>query len=985
MIFAQTGIQSTWDGNIIKRKVFIENVGQYDKFSNSSIGEVKYAVDCGVLRIFFGEKGISYSYLEATKLSKGERDAIMAKPLDELPHYKKEHLIGKFNIKKDEVNMTWVGSNSLVSMNVENETYDYFSFAVNQPNSEEVINYTNVKGFTTLTYKNIYPFIDVKYKVHEQSGIKYSIILHPGANPDDVKMIYDSEANLVDGKISIPTYFDDIIEHEPLTFYASDENNIISSNFIKTGNVFQFELDNYDSTEEVIIDPWVQAGGFTTSSAIWEVETDGAGNVYVIGGETPMQLKKYNSTGTLQWTYTTPWDTNNVWLGTLATDVNGVSYITSGTSPQIERVTTGGAMVWHNIGPGGIFALTEYWSITFNCDNTKLIVGGTGGGAFSAKSMIYNINTATGNVINDMEVGIGAQGGFTPVEVRAISSSKNAKYIFITHKQVGAINQNIGFCPSQLPIFEVNNGANLGYKCENFLPSTQNGGGLKALIANDLYFYTHAGNTLRQWDLINGTLINSIPIPGGQANNGFGGLVVKNMGLSVDNCGNVYVGSFDRVLKYDQNLNFIAEVLVPFTVYDVSVNANGEVLAVGAQGNNTVTTNGGRNGRIQSVALNACAKFSVICCDANICPAGPFCETDPIYALVTTTPGGTWSGVGVDAFGNFDPSVAGIGNHPITYTLPCGTETIVVSVIACNSPIAICEETNGTLTATGGSGTYSWYTGTVVVTTTNISNAASCTACGGTPVNGGWFGFYNHCEDGFGTTITSCNNSTFTWNAVPYSTATTSPAPSSYPILIIDGAGDSIIINNAGELSACTIIILPAELKSFELTCSGSEVVCDWATNSEKDNDYFVIEKSGSDGIFSRIATIEGSMNSASENYYQWIDPTRDNGVAYYKLSQVDINGNSKHLATRSVNCNDAKVEIFPNPFINEIRIELGDLLLNSNGSIDCFNSIGQLVIHKEIGKISSYVFNTENLSKGVYTIRITSENVNHVAKLIKY
>ena len=63
----------------------------------------------------------------------------------------------------------------------------------------------------------------------------------------------------------------------------------------------------------------------------------------------------------------------------------------------------------------------------------------------------------------------------------------------------------------------------------------------------------------------------------------FGKIYVSNSGLAVDSCGNVYAGSFDRVVKFDADLNILSEVNVGFTVYDVSVNSNGEVIAVGAQ------------------------------------------------------------------------------------------------------------------------------------------------------------------------------------------------------------------------------------------------------------------------------------------------------------------------------------------------------------------------------------------------------------------
>ena len=57
--------------------------------------------------------------------------------------------------------------------------------------------------------------------------------------------------------------------------------------------------------------------------------------------------------------------------------------------------------------------------------------------------------------------------------------------------------------------------------------------------------------------------------------------------------------------------------------------------------------------------------------DATITAAGPFCVDAAPVNLVAATGGGVWSGPGITdgATGTFDPSVAGVGTHPIDYTV----------------------------------------------------------------------------------------------------------------------------------------------------------------------------------------------------------------------------------------------------------------------------------------------------------------------------
>ncbi len=58
--------------------------------------------------------------------------------------------------------------------------------------------------------------------------------------------------------------------------------------------------------------------------------------------------------------------------------------------------------------------------------------------------------------------------------------------------------------------------------------------------------------------------------------------------------------------------------------------------------------------------------------DASINASGPYCISEPAVTLTAVTSGGTWSGTGItDAnAGTFDPAVAGLGSHTITYITP---------------------------------------------------------------------------------------------------------------------------------------------------------------------------------------------------------------------------------------------------------------------------------------------------------------------------
>ncbi len=783
IITGKINAQSVWKEGFDSKSALIENIGQFDNRNWNTNKKIEFGYDHNPFYIFISKHGHTYRFDKFIKNPKRKTDKNASKRIN----------------KSEIINVEWINANPSPKVIKKDKTPYYFSYSYKDYSTGEIINKNKINGYQTITYKNLYPNIDIEYSIHPTSGVKYNIILHPGADISNIKLKYipkhtqleNEKVNITleNNQILIKTSIGEVIEHAPVSFYNATNGEKIPTQYIFEDNILSFKVDNYDANKTLIIDPWIVSPTFSTSNAVWEVETDGAGNVYAIGGESPMKLKKYNSTGALQWTYNTPWDTANYWLGTLATDNAGNSYVTVGTSPEIAKIDNTGAQTWLNTSGGGTI-MDEFWSITFNCDQSNLIVGGTSGNAFTfdAYATIFDIDINNGNVTNSITVEYTdiSQFGAFPNEVRSIASSKNARYVYLTHDSLGVIDDNFGACPNPSPFFEVDNTHNLAYKCENYLPQNQNGGGLKALTANDNYIYTHDGANIYQWDLNTGALINSVAIPGGNNATTLGAIVVHNSGLDVDDCGNVYAGSGNAVVKFDPNLSILSQSSVSFTVYDVDVNSNGEVIACGAQSNNSSTS---RNGRIESINMSACSPYALVCCDANFCPIDPLCPTDPAVTLSPNTSGGTWSiSPSTPAFnastGTFDPSQATPGTYTVTYTLSCGSSSNVIQVNSCVA-LSACQESNGDITVTSGSGPYQWFEWQS--TTITPSNQTECTQCGGT-----WL--FGVC------TVTSCtvNGWANTGTGITYT-------PSSYPVKVVDSNGDSLVINSASQLSPCSI------------------------------------------------------------------------------------------------------------------------------------------------------------------------------------
>ncbi|MBL7964499.1 MAG: T9SS type A sorting domain-containing protein [Flavobacteriales bacterium] len=83
---------------------------------------------------------------------------------------------------------------------------------------------------------------------------------------------------------------------------------------------------------------------------------------------------------------------------------------------------------------------------------------------------------------------------------------------------------------------------------------------------------------------------------------------------------------------------------------------------------------------------------------------------------------------------------------------------------------------------------------------------------------------------------------------------------------------------------------LPIELISFRARCEQSQVIVEWTTATERNNDYFAVEKSRDGNDWQVIGIVDGAGNSLEAINYMLVDP-EPTSQAMYRLSQTDFDG----------------------------------------------------------------------------------------------
>lgn len=137
--------------------------------------------------------------------------------------------------------------------------------------------------------------------------------------------------------------------------------------------------------------------------------------------------------------------------------------------------------------------------------------------------------------------------------------------------------------------------------------------------------------------------------------------------------------------------------------------------------------------------------------------------------------------------------------------------------------------------------------------------------------------------------------------------------------------------------------VLPVTFKDFTATQLNRSVLLNWETESEKNNDYFEIERSTNGTHWQKLFTTKAVGESSSPVSYQEVDKAPLDGTSYYRLSQTDLDGKKTSLQIISWNQNPLtgsnELLVFPNPTTEFVKIygesaELAELVV--------FNQIGQ-------------------------------------------
>jgi len=260
---------------------------------------------------------------------------------------------------------------------------------------------SRVQDFNSIIKRDIYPGIDLVYKVDKNANLEFDYVIEAGADPSLISWNYRGvEASLSEGRITYETPYGSIEEIIPEAYQIIDgKKTNVEVAFKHLGETCSFEIPEYNPDYELVIDPVIVASTLTgtvgSNNYGHGATYDEEGNIYSFGrsfgsglptgdgvvqpnfggGGTDVALNKFNPTGTEQIYATYIGGSGEDLPHSAITNLFGDCFV-FGSTGSTDYPTTPGAIQTANAGGIDIFISR------ISADGTEMVgstmIGGSG-------------------------------------------------------------------------------------------------------------------------------------------------------------------------------------------------------------------------------------------------------------------------------------------------------------------------------------------------------------------------------------------------------------------------------------------------------------------------------------------------------------------------------------------------------------------------------------------------------------------------------
>lgn len=227
--------------NVFSQTEFIENKGQWDR-------QVKFMTNAGNGAFFLQNKGFTVLQHDAEDL-----ESIMHK--HGKGREKISNALAQLKLRSHAYTVQFAGANENPEIIPDKPLPSVNNYFIGNDKSKWA---SNCKIYGGVTYKNVYPNIDVRYYSDAGSQLKYDIIVHPGGNINKIALQYKGADGLSikNKELVIKTSVGENKELYPYTYQViNNQRKEIETRYEINGNTVRFKVKDHSPNSTLTIDP----------------------------------------------------------------------------------------------------------------------------------------------------------------------------------------------------------------------------------------------------------------------------------------------------------------------------------------------------------------------------------------------------------------------------------------------------------------------------------------------------------------------------------------------------------------------------------------------------------------------------------------------------------------------------------------------------------------------------------------------------------
>ncbi|MBT1704350.1 T9SS type A sorting domain-containing protein [Chryseosolibacter indicus] len=178
---------------------------------------------------------------------------------------------------------------------------------------------------------------------------------------------------------------------------------------------------------------------------------------------------------------------------------------------------------------------------------------------------------------------------------------------------------------------------------------------------------------------------------------------------------------------------------------------------------------------------------------------------------------------------------------------------------------------------------------------------------------------------------------------------------------------------------------LPVKLSLFEVFQDGTLVRLNWRTETERNSNRFIVERSVNGEEFEVLGETRAAGNSNTTRNYSFKDDFPVSGLTYYRLKTIDLDDSYEYFGPKALRVTQPKsLTVYPNPVVEKKLIFHVNFAPSEDDRILIVNVNGVPVLNVDVKELANNpILLEDTFQEGIYLLKYISKSFQSSTRVL--